>query len=347
VLKLPLAALGLALVLVLVVVIALVGVGGGAQQDGPGATAFLRRGSGIDVRLLVADTPAPFLVDVDRTTVQPVSGLPSDGERGVVVTPVGEDALVLSFRLCGRCRRVSAYLVRHGSTDAFPLRKALQFVPARDGQGVWMLDRRGAGRCTVRELSLDRRPRRPARTVGCSTVLVTELPAGLLVTSGGLRSTHGALLESDGDVVRLGDSGAQPVVGNLLLSGSDRRTPLIVRDARTGASRRLTWPGRPGYALSQVTGEPNGHLAIVEFARYSPVHKIDMWLLDTLAWSWHHLPGMPIRLIPKITDVEWAADGRVVILSDKVLGVWQPGDGRITFRDVTAPDQPGSEFVPW
>jgi hypothetical protein len=66
-----------------------------------------------------------------------------------------------------------------------------------------------------------------------------------------------------------------------------------------------------------------------------------------LTWRCHHLPGMPICLVPKMTDVEWAADGRVVILSASVLGVWQPGDGRITFRDVKAPDQPGSEFVVW
>jgi hypothetical protein len=333
----------------LVLAIALVGVGAIARRDGPGATDSRQLESPRGLRLLVADAPAPFVLDVDRAAAQRVAGLPTNGRRGVVVLPLGEDALVLSFRLCGRCRRVSAYVVRHGSTDATLLAKTSQVIPSRDGKGVWMLARERAGDCMLRKVGLGGRLREPGRTVGCSTVLVGELPAGLLVSSVGPlgRDAHDALLDPDGDVVRLGDSGAQPVVGNLLLSGSDRHTPLVVRDARTGMSRRLRWPGRPGYSLGQVTGEPNGPLAIVEFARFSPVHKIDMWLLDTRTWRWQHLPDMPARLVPKVTDVEWAADGRVIILSGGVLGVWRPGDSRIAFRDVKAPKQPGSEFVVW
>jgi hypothetical protein len=97
------------------------------------------------LRLLIADGPAPFVLDVDQGTIRPIAGLPSDGERGVTVLPVGNHALVLSFRLCTPCRPGSSmYLVRHGSTAAMPLGTTLQVVPSRDGQGLWLLSSRGA-----------------------------------------------------------------------------------------------------------------------------------------------------------------------------------------------------------
>jgi hypothetical protein len=42
------------------------------------------------LRLLVASEPRPFVVDLDQASVQPVTGLPIDGERVVSVLPVGE-----------------------------------------------------------------------------------------------------------------------------------------------------------------------------------------------------------------------------------------------------------------
>jgi hypothetical protein len=302
------------------------------------------------LRLLVADAPAPFVLDVDRGTIRPIAGLPTDGERGVTVVPVGNDALVFSFRICTPCRPgSSAYLVRRGSTAATPLGKALQVVPSRDGQGRWMLSSQDAGRCTIGEVGLDGRPRRAARQVSCRTGLVAELPAGLLVSAVGAggRDWHGALLSSDGTTVRLGGPQAQPVVGNLVLSGADRHTPLVLHDVATGASSRLRWPSRPDYGLGEVTGDPNGRLAVVEFAKYSPEHRLDLWLLDTRTRRWQHLPGMPAPMVPKVTAVHWTADGRVVVLSGNLLAVWRPGAPRLAVGRVPPPKQPGGNFMVW
>jgi hypothetical protein len=302
------------------------------------------------LRLLIADVPAPFVLDVDRGTIQPITGLPADGERAVTVVPVGNHALVLSSRICDPCRPgYSAYLLRRGSTTATRLGTALQVVPSRDGQGLWMLSSRDASRCMIREVGLDGRPRRAARQVSCRTGLVAELPAGLLVSStvAGGSDWHGALLRSDGGVVRLGDPQARPVVGNLVLSGADRHTPLVLHDVRTGASHRLRWPSRPDHALGEVAGDPNGQLAIVEFAKYSPEHRLDMWVLDATTRRWRHLPNMPARMVPKVTDVQWTADGRVVVLSSNLLGVWRPGAPRLAVRGVKPPKQPGGKFLIW
>jgi hypothetical protein len=302
------------------------------------------------LRLLVADASAPFVLDVDQATTQPITGLPTDRDRGVSVVPVAPGALVVSFRSCDRCwPGSSVYLVRRGSTTATRLGAVLQVVASRDGQGLWTLSRRDASGCVIHQVGLDGRPRRAARQVSCRTGLVAELPAGLLVNSVGAggRDWHGALLGPDGGIVRLGDPQAQPVVGNLVLSGADRHTPLILHDLGTGASSRLRWPSRPDYGLGEVTGDPNGRLAIVEFANYSPQHRVDLWLLDTTTRRWRHLPGMPAPMVPKITDVHWTADGRVVVLSGNLLAVWRPGQPRLAVGRVPPPKHPGGNFLIW
>lgn len=302
------------------------------------------------LRLLVADAPAPFVLDVDRETIQPITGLPADGDWGVSVAALGEDALVLSLRFCGACRPVdSVYLVRRGSTAATRLGRLIGAVSSRDGHGVWTLGRPAANRCSIREIDLHGRLRRAARPLGCRAGLIAELPAGLLVSVVGPlgRDAHSALLEPGGRVVRVGDPGIQPVVGNLVLSGGGRNTPLVLRDVRSGAGQTLSWPSGRGYSLGEVTGDPSGRLAIVRFAKFSPQHMLDIWLLDTQTHRWEHLPGMPARIVPKATDVEWTTDGRVVILSGNVLGVWRPGSRHLAVGEVRPSKQPGSNFVIW
>jgi hypothetical protein len=332
-----------------VALIALPGEGRGEQgASGPSHTPVTPPSQGSPgLRLLVADVP-PFLLDVDRGTVQPITGLPTTGDRGASVLPLGKEALVLSYRYCARCQNSSAYVVRRGSTVATGLGTALDFVPSREGNGVWRLTQ-DAGRCTIREVGFDGRPLRAAWGVRCGTDPIAELPAGLFLSYTGPQGNdaHNALLKPDGSVVRLPYQDAQPVVGNLVLTGIDQRTPLLLHDVASGASERLSWPARLHFGLGEVTGQPNGYLATVDFARYSPKHRYDLWLLDTRTRRWQHLPGMPAHLIPKVTDVEWTADGRVVILSGHFLGVWRPGEPRLVVRRVKPPRQPGNQFVIW
>jgi hypothetical protein len=325
----------------------------------PGATAAGTRGAGplhgvplqgpTGLRLLVADVPAPFVLDVDRGTTQPITGLPADGDRGIGLLPLGQDALVLSYPLCDHCPQdPGVYLVRRGDTAATRLGSNLQAAAARDGQGVWLLGSRDATHCTISEVGLDGRRRRAARPVPCAIELVAELPAGLLVSyaAAGGSDSSSAVLKPDGGRIRLRDPQPQPVAGDLVLSGADPSVPPVLTDVGSGASHRLSWPSRPDYFLGEVTADPSGRLAVVEFANAAQ-QQLDMWLLDTATRRWRHLPGMPAPLSPKATHVQWTADGRMVLLARAEIAVWRPGEPRFAVRRVKPPRQPDRRFVIW
>jgi hypothetical protein len=298
------------------------------------------------LRLLVADAPRPFLLDVESGTVRPLVGLPARRERGVGVAPVGDDALVVSYPVCRRCpATASVYVARRGSTAAMPLGTALAAIPSRDGRGVWLLRRDGNG-CTIAREGLDGRLAGTARRVDCGTGLVAELAAGLLVTltGGAGGDLHAELLRPDGSKERWPGPQPQPVAGNLVLSGANRRTPLLLHNMDTGATHPLAWPARHGYSLDRVIASEHGGPTVVRFARYSPRHLLDLWLFEPATRSWEHVPGTPVRLVPKATDVAWTKDGRLVVLSGARLGVWEDGE-RLTFRAVPPARQPGGGFA--
>ena len=46
------------------------------------------------IRLLVADAPAPYILDVDTGRTTRITGLPGRGERVVSLVPVGTHAIV-------------------------------------------------------------------------------------------------------------------------------------------------------------------------------------------------------------------------------------------------------------
>jgi len=183
----------------------------------------------------------------------------------------------------------------------------------------------------------------------CRIGLVADLPAGLLTNFAGPlgRNAHAEVLRHDGEAIRIADEFAQPVVGNLLLTGLHRRMHLVLRDVSTGAARRLRWPAKRRYSAGQVNGQLHGQLATIGFGKYSPADRYDVRLLDTMTGDWQQLPDMPTPAIPKTTDMKWTADGRVVILAANAFGIWRPGDSHLAVRGVPPPRQPGNQFVIW
>jgi hypothetical protein len=188
----------------------------------PGTAGPLRDAAGL--RLLVANDPAPFVLEVETGVTRPVTGLPTDGERSVHVEPVGEDAVVVTRRNCraGDCDAgdSAAYLVRHGDTAATWLGAASDVESARDGRGVWLLSRQDASRCALGQVRPDGRPRRPPRPAPCDAVLIDEPRAGLLVY--GADGPYSALLTADGALRRLPEVVDGVAGGDLVLSTLER-----------------------------------------------------------------------------------------------------------------------------
>jgi hypothetical protein len=330
----------------------------GAVQPGPG-----QRPTGL--RLLVTDDPTPFVLDVGTGAIQPVTGLPTGGDRSTHVEPVGRDAVVVSRPDCrgSGCDAGSVvYLVRHGGTVATRLGAAMDVESSRDGQGVWLLRRQDAARCTLSQVGLDGRPRRPARPMPCEAVLIEELPAGLLVYGSAPRDGGGpysALVTADGALRRL------PLVvdgvagGDLVLGTVEPGRLISLTDVRSGASHRLPWPSRlEAHVMGLIEGHPAGRLASVAFypARSSPLQTLDVWLLDLTTRRWRQLPDMPLRLDADKPQLSWTADGRLLLLAGladdpaSVVAVWRPGEPRLAVRQVKLPGSErrgGYRFAIW
>jgi hypothetical protein len=199
---------------------------------------------GTRLRLLVASDPTPFVFDLDRANVQPVAGLPTDGERVVSVLPVGEQAVIVSQRVCTSCRPPAGevYGLWRRSTTAVRLGTAQEIVAARDGRAVWLLSHRTVNACTLREVGLDGRLRR-TRPVSCASKLLGELPAAEMLAAN----------------------------GQLLLTGAEPLAPLTLTNLRSGNSWRLSWPSRLRGGTHIASVHPDGrHIAVGFYGLAAP-----------------------------------------------------------------------------
>jgi hypothetical protein len=267
------------------VVLLAAGAWAAGRRAGEGGARPLQGPSGL--RLLVADDPTPFVLDVDSGAVRPLTGLPA-GDRSTHVESLGGHAVVVSRRDCrgGDCDAGSAaYLVRHGGTRATPLGAALDVEWSRDGRGVWLLRRRDATHCALDQVGLDGRSRRPTRPLPCDAVLIEELPAGLLLYRPAARSggdPHSALVTAGGAVRRL-PVVVDGAVGDQVLSTVEPGREVALTDVRSGASQRLPWPsGLDDHVMGLIGVHPDGRLASVAFypAHSRAEQTLDVWLLD-------------------------------------------------------------------
>ena len=313
------------------------------------------------LRLLVASDPRPFVVDLDQDSVQPVTGLPTDGERVVSVLPVGEHAVIVSERSCTSCRSPGpeVYGIWRHSTTAVRLGSAQQVVAARDGRAVWLLGHQTRTACTIRRVGLDGRPRRPARPVSCATKLLGELPVGLLVASGTSEDPWEwptSLVDHRGHRTRLGFLAADllAATGQLVLTSAEPLAPLTLTNLRSGASWRLEWPSRLRGGTHLAAVHPNGRDIAVGFHGLAAPGEegYDLWLLDTATRRWQHLPDLPAAdIAAKATDLAWTGDGRLVVLTGTatrgwVVAVWRPGQPRLALRPVKLPEpSPGTDTL--
>jgi hypothetical protein len=98
------------------------------------------------------------------------------------------------------------------------------------------------------------------------------------------------------------------------------------------------WPSRlDDHVMGLIEGHPAGRLATVAFypARSGVEQTLDVWLLDLATRRWRRLPDMPLRLAPSKPQLQWTADGRLLLLAgladepESVVAVWRlPGPAR-------------------
>jgi hypothetical protein len=301
------------------------------------------------LRLLVAGDP-PRLLDVDRGTSRRVVGLPA-GQDPFSVAPLGGGALIAGDR--------EVFVLRRGAHRAHPVGMGSNAVASRDGRGVWLLEH---GRsCTLREVGLDGRARRPPRRLPCSGGLAADTPQGLLVWAepAGGDDPYALLDPGTGRVVaRYRYPEVRGVVGDQVLWGGDELDagPFTLTDRRTGARHPVARPtphGRAGLGLAS----PGGRLLAVEFADVSwgrvKGQVSDIWLLELRTRRWRRLPGMPLITAVKFMSMGWTGDGRLVLAGDfdrfgEALAVWRPGQDHLAIRRLDLPDYDGSDsFVAW
>jgi hypothetical protein len=297
------------------------------------------------LRLLVATDP-PRLVDVDRGTSRRVD-VPG-GEGPFSVAAVGEDAIVAADQQVFVLDRWSPRARPVGAGDA---------IASLDGRGLWLLER--GRRCTLREVGLDSRLRRPPRRVPCTIGLLADTPLGLLTwTEPSAAGEQSALLDLGSGLVVARYPEVHGVVGSQVLWGGPERHagPFTLTDRRTGTSRPVPRPTPYGWAGFGLPS-PDDRLLAVEFTDLSwsrvKGQVSDIWLLDLRTRRWRRLPGMPLITGVKFMSMAWTTDGRLLLAGTfdqvgKALAVWRPGQDRLAVKRLPLPDAAGSDsFVPW
>ena len=308
------------------------------------------------LELLVSSNP-PRLLNIDTGTSRTVAGVPGDRDRVTWVQPVGRDAVIVSQAVTAAGE---VFWLRRDAATATPVGRAFNVVASHDGGGLWLWAQRDDRRCSLREVGLDGRQRRPARRVGCDTQPMADTDLGLLVPAEGPRPDEPltALVDPD-DGRRLA---SYPVVhavaGDLVLWGTEEldRGPFTLSDRRTGVDRRVRRPSRVG-SVGDSLLSPDRRLLAMEFGdpawEGGPTQLMDVWVLDLRTRRWRQLPGMPLLVALKFTSMAWTGDGRLLLLGSfdgvgDALAVWRPGQDRLAVRRLRLPaDRAGSDsFVP-
>jgi hypothetical protein len=270
---------------------------------------------------------------------------------------VGRDAVIVSEAVPAAAE---VFRLRPGAVTATRVGRATNVVASRDGGGLWLWAQQDDRRCSLREVGLDGRQRRPARRVDCDTQPLGDTDLGLLVPAEGSRPDEPltALVDRD-DGHRLA---SYPVVhavaGNLVLWGTEEldQGPFTLSDRRTDLARRIRRPSRVG-SVGDSLLSPDRRLLAMEFGdpawEGGPTQLLDVWVLDLRTRRWRQVPGMPMLVALKFTSMAWTGDGRLLLLGSfdgvgDALAVWRPGQDRLAVRRLRLPaERAGSDsFVP-
>ena len=320
-------------------------VGRPVGQDGPSLLRGLPLGNDSRLRLLVADNP-PFVLDVDRNRVVPLDGVRPSGKGTVSVVGVGgQGGIVLDQRAPG-CdfRAACVFSVTADGRRAVPLGRARNVAPATGSRSVWVQRNVRQGSCAIQEVGLDGRSRTNRRPFPCSHGLDPGGSLGLIVRRNGDRvidpATGRTALRGFG-IVAAGQ-------GKALVSCPGAECGVL--DLRTGTRVRVPWSDPLGGAHDPAF-DSQGRYAAVSFGipnwrdGFLTRQTLDVWVVDLVTSELTQVPGMPIFVSLKFTSIEWAADGRLVILGEvgvrSFVATWSPGERGLRVKSVKLPRRTG------
>jgi hypothetical protein len=312
-----------------------------------------------ELRFLIPGRQGAVLLDVDRHTTTPITGLPR-GRMIEYIVRVGHTAvLTASCENCGS----QVYVVPPGSTAARRITDGAAVATVFGQERIWLRDQRGR-RCTLGMAELTGRRVAAARPISCDVYPTTTTSAGLVAAAPGQDgSVPAGVILRGGDlrtVFRgpwvLGVIGARVLTQNPDGYGK----PLRLTDIPTGNVRHIPPPQSPGELSDGVTS-PNGRWIAIRFGNPAwpgPRQLLDLWLLDAKTLEWQHVPSMPTPVSLKETGIAWTDDNRLVLLgrfdrtpdidineTKDVFAVWRPGDQDLSVRPVTLPADGSASFL--
>jgi hypothetical protein len=285
------------------------------------------------LRVVAAGSGSMAVLDVDRESVQPITGPPRSAHCSGPAIPVGT-----SLAVTAGCR---VYVIRTGSLRAEPLATGEAVAATYDRRGVWVVTTPQRGKCALGAVSLDGRVLARRIPVDCQVRPWAATPIGLLVEN---------TVRLGGKTVFRGDAIVQ-VIGRRVLT-AEYGKPLRLTDVDTGKATEIPAPTQVGTAsIGKVS--PDGRWIAISYespAWPGPRQRMDVWLLDTRSLRWSHVPSMPVPVTLKATDLAWSPDGRLVMLGtfdatgDKdmqetidILAVWRPGERQLRVRRIQLP----------
>jgi len=326
------------------------------------------------LRLIVdPDGGSPYILDVDQGTLRPLValGVPVRATKwspSASISPIPGGALaVVSHQQCQHCARSQALFTIAASGSVRPVasvslgtNRATTTLPDPGMAAEWVDAPRRGGGCTLRLV-----PGTAAAVSAPCGFLELETGGQLAIsTNRGLAIVSpptGRVLERIARAVQATGQ-LDPLPGGLALESSSafpNTTALALIDLATGARKPLRWPSPiPRYG-DIALAEPHGPLVAVTFIdpyfQPSGAPLIDTWVLDTRTDRFTHVPGFPAAESFKQSGVAWAAGGSLVIAAQinprsgraaAVVGIWRPGQTRLTLRAVPASATGYRSFVP-
>lgn len=318
----------------------------------------------------VGNEGPPFILNVDRRTVDRVRGLGLTLRRATPESPiVGSLTSAPGGVLAGvqDARSQTEFLIaRNGAVRRLATvhtRGRDSTLAARDADATWVLRWPRRGPCTLRLVP----GTRPAVPVACGSLLA-DTTAGVWIAgthlsvivdplTGRARAqvpvTPSASPTSQGveELAALhGDLALEGPLSDPAGAGAGQPGKLRLINLISGHRRQLVWPSY-FHSIIRVVPQPHGPLVAVDFgspAYPGPAQAEDVWVLDTETGAFTHLAGYPAEVDIKFSDIAWTADERLVIIAQgggrTVLGLWKPGQATLRLR--TVPRRAGYHFVP-